>query len=132
MAARDTCSTEGYYNFYCLFDYFFRVNLFYFLYINSFRYRFSHFLLLRKKWATVPETKSIAEYAKNGARTEINDSNPPIAGPETPPTKKAPLYTDWARPRCSSSTDRMMTEPAATENIDDPRPPAARKKSSWW
>ena len=61
----------------------------------------------------------------------MRDSNPPIAGPEIPPNKKAPLYTDCARPRCESSTDRMMTEPAATENIDEPSPPAARKNRSW-
>jgi len=27
----------------------------------------------------------MAEYAKNGARKDINESNPPIAGPDTPP-----------------------------------------------
>jgi hypothetical protein len=33
----------------------------------------------------------MAEYAKNGARKDINESNPPIAGPDTPPIKNEPL-----------------------------------------
>ena len=45
---------------------------------------------LRKNSATRPEMNNKIEYTKNGARNEITESKPPIAGPAIPPTIKEP------------------------------------------
>ena len=38
-----------------------------------------------------PEIVKVIEYAKKGARSDMSDKRPPMAGPEIPPTRNAPL-----------------------------------------
>ena len=77
-----------------------------------------------------PAMVNINAYAKNGARNEIVASAPPIAGPEIPPIKNEPWKADSARARWASSVARKISELDATENIEEPKPPAARKVKS--
>ena len=73
----------------------------------------------------------MAAYTKNGARSEMSVSGPPIAGPAIAPSRKPVCHMLIARPRWSASTTRSSSEIADTVNIAEPTPPTPRSRSSW-
>ena len=52
-----------------------------------------------------PATASVPAYTKNGARSEIAVSGPPIAGPAIAPSRNPDCHSPVALPRCSAGDD---------------------------
>ncbi len=79
----------------------------------------------------LPATASVPAYTKNGARSEIAVSGPPIAGPAIAPSRKPDCHRPVALPRWSAETTRSSRLTADTVNMAEPTPPIPRSSSSW-